>query len=46
MYNLAELGLLLARRDQWGREQVRHQDILVTIQAVAKTYSIAIPGHW
>lgn len=47
MYNLAELGALLARRDQWGaQEQARHQAILATLQTVAKNYAIAIPDHW
>jgi len=47
MFNLTELGSLLARRDQWGaQEQERHQEILATLQTVAKNYGIAVPGHW
>lgn len=47
MYNLIELGPLLARRDKWGaQDQARHQEILNTLQAVAKNYGIAIPDHW
>lgn len=47
MYNLAELGTLLARREHWStQEQARHQEILVTLQTVAKNYGIGIPDHW
>jgi len=47
MYNLAELRALLARRDQWGaQEQARHQQILLTLQTVAKNYGTSIPDHW
>jgi len=47
MYNLGELGKLLARRDQWGtEEQTRHREILNTLQVVSKNFEVAIPSHW
>ena len=47
MYNIPELGALLARRDQWNEhERTRHQAILTTLHTVAKNYGVAIPDHW
>lgn len=47
MYNLAELKKLLDRRSSWQPEDVkRHQEILATLQTVAKNYALELPAHW
>ncbi len=47
MYSLAELKVLLDRRDYWdGAEQARHAEILAALTVVAKKFEIEIPAHW
>ncbi|MNL06671.1 hypothetical protein D3C87_1273140 [compost metagenome] len=47
MYNLGELKILLDRRSSWQPiDQVRHAEIIATLQSVAKNYSLGIPLHW
>jgi hypothetical protein len=47
MYNLSELRNLLEHREHWGaEEQVRHREILSTVQVVSKNFEIVIPSHW
>ncbi|WP_070411121.1 hypothetical protein [Pseudomonas lundensis] len=47
MYNLSELQALLERRAGWQpADQVRHAEIIATLQTVAKNYDIGVPGHW
>lgn len=47
MYNLDELGTLLAQRAGWDDEQqARHREILNTLQVVSKNYGLSIPSHW
>jgi hypothetical protein len=47
MYNLSELKTLLDRRAGWqAADQVRHAEIISTLQTIAKNYGIEVPGHW
>lgn len=47
MYNLPELGGLLAQRDSWDEQaRARHQTILATLQYVAKNHELTLPPHW
>ncbi len=47
MYNLAELGELLEQRSNWqSAETARHQEIIATLNIVAKNHVIKIPAHW
>ena len=47
MYNLSELKALLDRRMGWlPADEIRHAEMLATLQTVAKNYSIAVPAHW
>jgi hypothetical protein len=47
MYNLAELGELLEQRSNWqAAETARHQEIIATLNIVAKNHVIKIPTHW
>lgn len=47
MYNLKELKTLLDQRAGWQKaHQVRHAEIIASLQTVAKNYGIALPGHW
>ncbi|MEW3489963.1 hypothetical protein QOZ62_13365 [Pseudomonas aeruginosa] len=47
MYNLDELKSLLEYRTSWQpADQVRHAEIIATLQTVAKNYGIEVPGHW
>ena len=47
MYNLAEFGALLEQRKNWqSAECARHQEIISTLNIVAKNHGINIPTHW
>lgn len=47
MYNLVELKGLLDRKTSWRPEDAkRHQEILATLNSVAKNYSLELPSHW
>lgn len=47
MYNLGELKGLLDRRGSWKpADQQRHDEIIVTLQALAKNHGIKVPAHW
>lgn len=47
MYNLIELKILLVRKASWQAEDAkRHQEILATLNTVAKNYSLVLPSHW
>ena len=47
MYNLAELGTLLERRESWQATDIEHhQAIISTLNIVEKNYGIKIPAHW
>ena len=47
MYNLVELKGLLDRTASWQAEETRrHQEILATLNTVAKNYSLELPAHW
>lgn len=47
MYNLIELKGLLDRKTYWQPEDInRHQQILATLNTVAKNYSLELPSHW
>lgn len=47
MYNLVELKGLLDRKAAWQAEDAkRHQEILATLNTVAKNYSLELPSHW
>lgn len=47
MYNLNELKSLLERRASWQpADQVRHAEIIATLQIVAKNHGIPVPTHW
>ena len=47
MYNLVELKGLLDRKTSWRPEDAkRHQEILATLNTVAKNYSLELPSHW
>lgn len=47
MYNLRELKSLLDRRASWqAAEQIRHAEIVATLNTVAKNHAIDIPAHW
>ncbi|WP_311771963.1 MULTISPECIES: hypothetical protein [unclassified Pseudomonas] len=47
MYNLIELKELLDRKTYWQPEDInRHQQILATLNTVAKNYSLELPSHW
>jgi len=47
MYNLSELKSLLDRRASWqAAEQIRHSEIVATLNTVAKNHAIDIPAHW
>lgn len=47
MYNLIELNKILDNRDFWQPQDTkRHQEILATLQTVAKNFSLNIPPHW
>lgn len=47
MYNLAELGTLLEQRSNWNdADTQRHQEIISTLNIVAKNYAVKIPTHW
>ncbi len=47
MYNLKELKTLLDHRAGWQEaHQVRHAEIIASLQTVAKNYGIDIPEHW
>jgi len=47
MYNLVELKSLLNRKASWRPEEAkRHQEILATLNIVAKNYSLVLPSHW
>ncbi len=47
MYNLGEMKNLLNCRASWhAADQVRHAEIIATLQIVAKNFAIEIPRHW
>ncbi|AUG10024.1 hypothetical protein JFT91_23805 [Pseudomonas sp. TH08] len=47
MYNLAELKALLGHRASWQpNDELRHAEILATLNIVAKNYQVEIPSHW
>lgn len=47
MYSLPELGALLEQRSGWQTAEVeRHQEIISTLNIVAKNHGINIPVHW
>ena len=47
MYNLVELKRLLDRKASWQAEDAkRHQEILATLNTVAKNYALVLPYHW
>jgi hypothetical protein len=47
MYNLSELKTLLERRTSWQPiDQLRHAEIIATMQSVIKNYGLVVPQHW
>jgi hypothetical protein len=47
MYNLVELKVLLERKTSWSPEDAkRHQEILATLNTVAKNFTLELPSHW
>lgn len=47
MYSLPDLKRMLDARSTWtSADQLRYEEIIGTLQTVAKNYDLKIPAHW